>query len=55
MAEEPGQFKKAPRRPTAKGKRVVVSADAKREYEAMMREKDGRAAANRHLPSDMKR
>ncbi len=55
MAEERGQFKKAPRRVAPKGKRVIVSEEAKRAYEEMMREKDGRASADRHLPPDMKR
>ena len=50
-----GSFKKAPRRVSQKGKRVVVSAEAKRAYEALIREKDERAAADRHLPPDMKR
>ena len=51
----PETFRKAPRRATSKGKRVIVSPDAKRAYEALMREKDERAAAERHLPPDMKR
>ena len=55
MAKEPDTFKKAPRRATPKGRRVTVSPEAKRAYETLMREKDERAAADRHLPPDMKR
>ena len=55
MPSPPDQFKKAPRRAAPKGKRVVVSADAKAAYEQMMRERDERAKAEQHLPPDMKR
>ena len=55
MTTPPYTFKKAPRRATPKGKRVVVSADAKAAYEAMIREKDERQKLEQHLPPDMKR
>ena len=55
MAKDTDTFRKAPRRIAPKGRRVAVSAEAKRAYEAVMREKDEKAAADRHLPPDMKR
>ena len=47
-------FKKAPKRATAKGRRVVASPEAKAAYEKIIREKEDPEAANRHLPPDMK-
>ena len=55
MATPPDTYKKAPKRPAAKGRRVVASAEAKAAYEAIIREKEEREAGNRHLPPDMKR
>lgn len=55
MATTPETYKKAPKRSTAKGRRVVASPEAKAAYEAIIREKEEREAANRHLPPDMKR
>lgn len=48
-------YKKAPKRVTAKGRRVIASPEAKKAYEAIIREKEEREATNRHLPPDMKR
>ena len=55
MASPPDTFRKAPRRAPVKGKRVVVSAEAKQAYEAIIREKEEREKLARHLPPDMKR
>lgn len=55
MATPPDTYKKAPKRSTAKGRRVVASPEAKAAYEAIIREKEEREATNRHLPPDMKR
>lgn len=55
MATSPDSYKKAPRRASPKGRRVIVSPEAKAAYEATIREKEEREAANRHLPPDMKR
>ena len=53
MSKQPEQFKKAPKRSAVKGKRVVMSAEAKAAYEAMIREADEKAKMTRHLPPDM--
>lgn len=55
MPSPPETYKKAPKRATQKGRRVMVSPEAKAAYEAIIREKEEREAANRHLPPDMKR
>ena len=55
MATPPDTYKKAPKRSTSKGRRVVASPEARAAYEAIIREKEEREAANRHLPPDMKR
>ena len=55
MATPPDTYKKAPKRPTAKGRRVIASPESKAVYEKIIREKEEREAANRHLPPDMKR
>ena len=55
MVNPPDSYKKAPRRAAPKGKRVVASPEAKRAYEALIREKDERQKMAQHLPPDMKR
>ena len=55
MVKPPEPYKKTPRRATPKGRRVVVSAEAKAADDALIREKDERQKAEQHLPPDMKR
>lgn len=55
MSKPPEQFKKGPKRTTAKGKRVFMSPDAKATYEAMIREADEKEKMTRHLPADLQR
>ena len=55
MVTPPDTYKKAPKRSTPKGRRVLASPEAKAAYEAIIREKEEREATNRHLPPDMKR
>ena len=55
MSKPPDTFKKAPRRSQLKGKRVLVSPEARQAYEAMIREQDERQKMEQHLPPDMKR
>ena len=48
----PDQFKKKPRQKTPRGKRVVMSPEAKAEYVKLMEAKDERDRTyTRHLPS----
>jgi hypothetical protein len=55
MPEPTDQFKKAPRRKSEKGKRVVVSAEAKQAYAALIEERTKRELAyGRHLPGNDK-
>ncbi len=55
MSKPPDQFKKAPKRAAVKGKRVVMSPEAKAAYEALIREADEKEKMTRHLPPDMLR
>jgi hypothetical protein len=49
----PGSFKKAPRRKKEPVTRVVLSPDAKREYEQLVQDRDERQRSYEgHLPSD---
>ena len=48
-------FKKAPKRKPSRGKHVAVSQDARKAYEALMREKEEREKRERHLPPDMQK
>ena len=43
MANTPGQYTKAPKRKPAKGRRVVLSEEAKKAYEEMMKKRDAEA------------
>ena len=52
---EPETFKKAPKRKSERGRRVAVGDDAKKAYEALIREKEEREKRERHLPPDMQR
>lgn len=51
MTETPNQFKKKPRRPADKGRRVSISPEAKAAYEAEIRAREERQETYlRHLP-----
>ena len=55
MSDSTSTFKKAPKRKSEKGRRVPVGEDAKKAYEALIREKEEREKRERHLPPDMQR
>jgi hypothetical protein len=51
MVETAGQFKKKPRRASDKGRRVAISDEAKRAYEAEIKAREEREQSYlRHLP-----
>ncbi len=54
--DDPNQFKRKPRRAPLRGKTVVLSAEEKKAYAALMEERAAKElAVGRHLPTDMKR
>ncbi len=55
MSGSPTTFNKAPKRKSEKGRRVAIGEDAKKAYEALIREKEEREKRERHLPPDMQR
>lgn len=55
MPEPTDQFKRAPKRKPAKGKRVSLSAEAKEAYAKLIEERVAREQAyGRHLPGNDK-
>ena len=55
MSNSPDTFTKAPKRKPSRGKHVTVSADTRKAYEDLIREKEEREKRERHLPADMHR
>lgn len=55
MASTPSQYTKAPKRKGDKGRRVVLSDEAKKAYEEMMKKRDSEADYRSNLDPNSRR